>query len=199
MSGRTTKMNARVWPVGTMVVTLREVEPGDGGRARPKGACGVIVKSPEDPDGIYRIGFPDGGEFNVAAKSLDILKHYQQGELANVEAVAQSHKLYDRIHYKCVVGSRAYGLDHAESDTDLRGFYLAPAKLHWSLFGTPEQLQRPESDECYWELEKFLKLAQTDIAAKSWQSALQNLRFALSMESSNEAIKAKIAEIEAKV
>jgi hypothetical protein len=45
---------------------------------------------------------------------------------------------------------------------------------------------------------KFLKLAQTDIAAKSWQSALQNLRFALSMESSNEAIKAKIAEIEAK-
>lgn len=45
---------------------------------------------------------------------------------------------------------------------------------------------------------KFLKLAQTDIAAKSWQSALQNLRFALSMESSNEGIKAKIAEIEAK-
>ena len=159
MSDKTTKMNARVWPVGTMVVTLREVEPGDGGRARPKGACGVIVKSPEDPNGIYRIGFPDGGEFNVAAKSLDILKHYQQGELANVEAVAQSHKLYDRIHYKCVVGSRAYGLDHEDSDTDLRGFYLAPANLHWSLFGTPEQLQRPDSDECYWELEKFLKLA----------------------------------------
>jgi hypothetical protein len=58
-----------------------------------------------------------------------------------------------------VVGSRAYGLDHAESDTDRRGIYLAPAGLHWSLFGVPEQLERPESEECYWELQKFINLA----------------------------------------
>lgn len=46
---------------------------------------------------------------------------------------------------------------------------------------------------------KFLKLAQTDIAVKSWSSAVQNLRFALSMEPGNDAIAAKLAEIEAKL
>ena len=44
---------------------------------------------------------------------------------------------------------------------------------------------------------KFLKLAQTDLAAGNRASALQNLRFAWSMEPDNEEIAAKIAEIEA--
>lgn len=46
---------------------------------------------------------------------------------------------------------------------------------------------------------KFLKLAHTDLASQRWSSALQNLKFAQSMESDNEAIAAKIAEIEAKL
>lgn len=46
---------------------------------------------------------------------------------------------------------------------------------------------------------KFLKLAQTDIATMNWNRALQNLRFAQSMEPQNEAIAAKIQEIEAKI
>jgi predicted nucleotidyltransferase len=32
--------------------------------------------------------------------------------------------LYAHVIYRCVVGSRAYGLDHDESDIDLRGIYL---------------------------------------------------------------------------
>lgn len=40
--------------------------------------------------------------------------------------------------YRCVVGSRAYGLETPESDTDRRGFFLPPAELHWSLDGVPE-------------------------------------------------------------
>ena len=46
---------------------------------------------------------------------------------------------------------------------------------------------------------RFLKLAQTDVATRSWQRALQNLRFAQSMEPDNGAIAEKIAEIEAKL
>jgi len=46
---------------------------------------------------------------------------------------------------------------------------------------------------------KFLKLAQTDIAAQNWSSALQNLKFAASMEPGNQAIQAKISEIQAKI
>jgi len=63
------------------------------------------------------------------------------------------------ILYSCVVGSRAYGLDTEGSDTDRRGFYLPPAGLHWSLAGVPEQLEDEAEQECYWELEKFLRLA----------------------------------------
>ena len=44
------------------------------------------------------------------------------------------------VHYRCVVGSRAYGLEVEGSDTDRRGFYLAPAVLDWSLDGAPGQL-----------------------------------------------------------
>lgn len=45
---------------------------------------------------------------------------------------------------------------------------------------------------------KFLKLAQTDLARGQATQALQNLRFALSMEPDNAAITAKIAELEQK-
>ena len=43
---------------------------------------------------------------------------------------------------------------------------------------------------------KFLKLAQTDIARQKFSSALQNLKFALSMEPDNKVIQDKIREIE---
>ncbi len=45
---------------------------------------------------------------------------------------------------------------------------------------------------------KFLKLAQTDLARGQTPQALQNLKFALSMEPDNAAITAKIAELEQK-
>ena len=63
------------------------------------------------------------------------------------------------VIYRCVVGSRAFGLAEAGSDTDRRGIFLPPAARHWSLAGVPEQIERPETQETYWELEKFLRLA----------------------------------------
>jgi hypothetical protein len=63
------------------------------------------------------------------------------------------------IIYRCVVGSRAYGLDNDESDIDRRGIYLAPAELQWSLFGAPEQFEDNATQSCYWELQKFLTMA----------------------------------------
>lgn len=67
--------------------------------------------------------------------------------------------LHDFIIYRCVIGSRAQGLDRDDSDTDRRGIYLPPARLHWSLNGVPEQLENPQTQECYWELGKFIRLA----------------------------------------
>jgi predicted nucleotidyltransferase len=63
------------------------------------------------------------------------------------------------IIYSCIVGSRAYGLDTDESDTDRRGIYLPPAELHWSIRGVPEQIVIDENQTTYWELQKFIRLA----------------------------------------
>jgi predicted nucleotidyltransferase len=69
-------------------------------------------------------------------------------------------RLYEPfIIYRCVVGSRAYGLAREESDTDRRGIFLPPASLHWSLEGVPDRLTDPQSQDCYWELKPFLLLA----------------------------------------
>jgi uncharacterized protein len=67
--------------------------------------------------------------------------------------------LSQRIIYRCVIGSRAYGLEDDKSDTDRRGIYLPPAELHWSLYGVPEQLENEETQEAYWEMQKFIVLA----------------------------------------
>ena len=67
--------------------------------------------------------------------------------------------LGNHIIYRCVVGSRAYGLAHEASDTDVRGIYQAPNELLWSLTPPPEQLEDKEKDLCFWELAKFLRLA----------------------------------------
>lgn len=63
------------------------------------------------------------------------------------------------VIYRCVVGSRAYGLDDADLDTDRRGVYLAPAELQWSLFSAPEQFDDNATQSYYWELQKFLTMA----------------------------------------
>jgi hypothetical protein len=72
---------------------------------------------------------------------------------------SNSVNLFDFVIYRCVIGSRAYGLDDAESDVDRRGVYLPPADMHWSLYGVPEQLENDATQETYWELQKFLVLA----------------------------------------
>ena len=69
------------------------------------------------------------------------------------------HDLYQFVIYRCIVGSRAYGLDQDSSDTDRRGIYLPPADLHWSIAHVPEQIENHDTEESYWELEKFIVLA----------------------------------------
>ncbi|GAA0991693.1 nucleotidyltransferase domain-containing protein [Acrocarpospora macrocephala] len=65
----------------------------------------------------------------------------------------------DHTVLSVVVGSRAYGLDTAESDTDRRGVYAAPAALFWRLDKPPTHLDGPLPEQFSWELERFLTLA----------------------------------------
>jgi uncharacterized protein len=145
------------------VVALVAIKGPNGAPLHPREAVGVIVRSPNDYWHAYRVRFPDHSEASLKRNELSILKHFNAGAGAGAGAGADERlaefNLYDRVIYRCVIGSRAYGLDDSASDTDRRGVYLPPARLHWSLFGVPEQIENEETQETYWEIQKFLTLA----------------------------------------
>jgi hypothetical protein len=148
-----------IFSAGTQVVTLVDI-PGSGGLVlHPRGTVGVVVKSPTDQQHSYRVRFPDGLETPLKRSEVALLAQFKEGDIGdNTRSVVQGD-LYERVVYRCVIGSQAYGLAEAESDVDRRGIYLATADLHWSLYGVPEQLENQETQEAYWELQKFLVLA----------------------------------------
>ncbi|WP_327386201.1 MULTISPECIES: nucleotidyltransferase domain-containing protein [unclassified Streptomyces] len=65
----------------------------------------------------------------------------------------------DHTVYRCVMGSRAFGLATEASDTDLRGVYLAPTPLFWRFEKPPTHVEGPRDEEFSWELERFCELA----------------------------------------
>lgn len=148
-----------ILPVGTQVVTLIELRGRKGQPVRRSGAVGKIIKSPTDNNHSYQIAFPDGETANLYRQEIAIRKHVQNLNFDRPGAVLGDRDLYDYVIYRCVVGSRAYGLDVDQSDVDRRGIYLPHADMHWSLYGMPEQIEDHETQECYWELQKFLVLA----------------------------------------
>jgi hypothetical protein len=148
-----------ILPVGTQVVTLIAVLSPNGRTAHPSGAVGVIVRAPVDASHSYRIRFPDDYEAPLSRSELVVLSEYQAGRLASFGEAPAGRNLWDSVILRVIVGSRAFGLDTDASDTDRRGIFLPPSELHWSLYGVPEQLENEATQECYWELQKFLQLA----------------------------------------
>ena len=145
-----------ILPAGTQIVARVEILDGAGNVLCPRGAVGVITDVPADQQHAYRILFANGVEAALQRHELTLRKQHQQAGLA---AAVDEDALREHVIYRCVIGSRAYGLEHESSDTDRRGIYLPPADMHWSLYGVPEQLESQETEECYWELQKFLLLA----------------------------------------
>lgn len=159
MPNTTTVHPNLVLPVGTQVVSRIEILSNTAELICPQGAVGAIVRSPDDNSHAYRVRLPNGQEITLRRHEFTIRKHFQREGLEPTEDWLADFNLYDSVIYRCVVGSRAYGLDDENSDTDRRGIYLPPAELHWSLYGIPEQLENKPAQECYWELQKFLILA----------------------------------------
>jgi hypothetical protein len=148
-----------ILPVGTRIVTRVEVKTDAARTLRPVGAVAEIIVVPTDALHSYRVRFPDGAEASIRRRELSVWSQYREEAAGGADPLLD-HELFARyVIYRCVVGSRAYGLDGPGSDVDRRGIYLPPADLHWSLYGVPEQLENSDRQECYWELQKFLDLA----------------------------------------
>jgi hypothetical protein len=146
-----------ILPPGTQVVALSEVRGTDGRIVHPRGAVGVIIQSPADYWHSYRIRFLDGFEAGFVRDQISVLSAYQRDQIMP-DALAE-YDLHQHVIYRCVVGSRAYGLDDEQSDYDRRGIYLPPADRQWSLYGVPEQLENPATEEVYWEAQRFVVMA----------------------------------------
>ena len=141
--------------VGTKVVTTVDVRGEHGGVQLARGAIGTILKSPADPTHAYRVRLVDGAELSLRRGQLTMLARYQDRDL-HVEPAGAA--LFSRVILKVVIGSRAYGLDQPDSDTDRRGVFLPTAEQHWSMFGVPEQIDDEPAQETYWELQKLCLL-----------------------------------------
>ena len=141
---------------GTQVVLKVAKSLPEGERFKPAGSVGVVLKSPPNNREPYLVHFTDGCTVAAEFHELALRRREVEDELGEV-----GDDLRPWIIYRCQVGSKAFGLAGDGSDDDLRGIYLPPARLHWSLRRLPEQLEHADDvrDEVYWEMEKFLRLA----------------------------------------
>jgi hypothetical protein len=117
------------------------------------------------------IHFSDDHQVRAKRDDLTILRTAApESSLGEREVTAYEPYLI----YRVIVGSHAYGLADKHSDGDERGVYLSPAEWHWSLQPLPEQIEFKQAvdgtmlahhfkadadDFCWWELEKFVRLA----------------------------------------
>src|SRR5262249_38604288 len=140
-------------------VTCVEIAASAGKPAIPRGAVGRVIRAPADDRHSYWVRLPEGVEAALRQEEFRVRKQHQSEGLVPLENAGPAVDLFEYVIYRCVVGSRAYGLEEYGSDTDWRGIYLPPAERHWSLSGVPEQIENTATEECYWELQKFLRLA----------------------------------------
>ena len=61
------------------------------------------------------------------------------------------------IILECISGSKAYGLDTPDSDTDIKGVFLLPKNEFYGLDYTP-QVSNPSNDIVYYEFGRFMEL-----------------------------------------
>lgn len=101
-------------PPGTRIVAEGDVVVGETGATMPAGAVGVIVRSPSDGTHAYRVRFPDGGEASLRRPEFRILKTVRETGVG--EGIPIDVDWMQFVIYRCVVGSRAFGLETEESD-----------------------------------------------------------------------------------
>jgi len=142
---------------GTQVVVATETRGPSATLVHPRGAVGIVTRTPAGAEELYLVRFPDGFESSFTRAQFDVLKHFK--DRLPAAGAAGTFDLEGCVIYRCIVGSRAYGLDTDGSDTDIRGIYLAPPAVHLSLFGAPEQFEDSQAQTCYWELQKFIVMA----------------------------------------
>ncbi len=143
-------------PAGTQVVARVEIRGSGGAVVHPCGAVGIVTRTPAVTGEPWLVRFPDGFEQTLRAGEFEPLREWQEpGSIP----LADGLDLAAATILEVTAGSRAHGMGGEDSDTDVRGVFLAPAEMTWSLFGAPEIIEDHAAQAVHWELRKFLVLA----------------------------------------
>jgi uncharacterized protein len=62
---------------GTQVVSLVEARGPNGSLVHPRGAVGVITRTPAVPGENFLVRFPDGFEKSLERTQIEVLKHFK--------------------------------------------------------------------------------------------------------------------------
>ena len=141
-----------ILPPGTRVTAVAEVCIAETGATLPAGAVGVIVRAPADATHAYRVRFPDGAEASLRRSELRILKRVRESGVGEASADIDWNRF---VIYRCIVGSRAFGLDTDGSDVPLEqiaGLRRGDATVERMSAGPPEL------DLVTHDAEKFFRL-----------------------------------------
>ncbi len=69
-----TNRSPRVVPTGTQVVVFADIRGTNGALVHPRGAVGVVTRTPAGTEVHYLVRFPDGFEASFVAEQLEVLK-----------------------------------------------------------------------------------------------------------------------------
>ena len=161
------------------------------------------LKKTSEQNYYQMLGLEHGAPHHAVVKAFDRASlRYHPDRYKQFRDKRWGRALHDKTNKLYTLLTEAH---EVLSDRKLRKNYddaLADGELRLSA----EELSSPESGPKSLteaansaKTRRFLEMAQTEIAKKNWQSALQNLQFASSVEPDNDRIAEKIDEIEAKL
>lgn len=139
-------------PHGTEVTT--RVARVSGERRVPQGMVGRVVRA---RDGGFDVHVTGVGELWYAREEL-MPRKPGQVQFA-VRRAAAWDALSPCVVLEATVGSRAWGLAHEGSDTDMRGVFALPLPWTWGLGEVPRDLVSADGSTTFWEYRKAIDQA----------------------------------------
>ena len=74
---------------GTQVVSLLEIRGPNKSLVHPRGAVGVVTRTPAGEEKHFLVRFPDGFEKSLTGDEIEVLKHFKdrlQGENTSISS-----------------------------------------------------------------------------------------------------------------
>ncbi len=139
-------------PNGTEVTT--RVDRSVGARRIPAGAVGRVVAQRDDAYDVQIVGV------GLATYARGELLPRKAGQLRfAVRRAADWDALRSCVVLEATVGSQAWGLAEAHSDTDVRGAFVLPFTWMGGLAELPQDLVSTDGSATFWEIEKLIRQA----------------------------------------